>query len=44
MGASLLLDLIARKTPADVAAEQVLPVELLVRESCGAPVGETETG
>jgi DNA-binding LacI/PurR family transcriptional regulator len=38
MGAKLLLDLIARNAPADIAAERVLPVELLIRESCGAPL------
>ncbi len=37
MGADLLLELIERNAPADVAAERVLPVELLIRESCGAP-------
>jgi DNA-binding LacI/PurR family transcriptional regulator len=35
MGANLLLELIAGNAT-DVPAEQVLPVELLVRESCGA--------
>jgi DNA-binding LacI/PurR family transcriptional regulator len=38
MGANLLLELIAGKTTADAAGEQVLPVELLVRESCGAAI------
>ena len=35
MGANLLLELIAGNTSAELAGEQVLPVELLVRESCG---------
>jgi LacI family transcriptional regulator len=38
MGANLLLELIANKTSAELASEQVLPVELLVRESCGGAV------
>jgi DNA-binding LacI/PurR family transcriptional regulator len=37
MGASLLLDLIEQRRPASLT-ERVLPVELVVRESCGAPV------
>jgi DNA-binding LacI/PurR family transcriptional regulator len=36
MGAGLLLARIAQHAPAELPAEQVLPVELLVRESCGA--------
>jgi DNA-binding LacI/PurR family transcriptional regulator len=35
MGADLLLDLIGQQSHA-LVAEQVLPVELIVRESCGA--------
>jgi LacI family transcriptional regulator len=35
MGATLLLELIAQRTAAGVT-ERVLPVELVVRESCGA--------
>jgi LacI family transcriptional regulator len=35
MGANLLLELVANNTSAELAAEQVLPVELLIRESCG---------
>jgi len=35
MGANLLLELIANNTSAELASEQVLPVELLIRESCG---------
>ncbi len=40
IGANLLLELIASNSssPAELAAEQVLPVELLIRESCGAPL------
>jgi DNA-binding LacI/PurR family transcriptional regulator len=38
MGANLLLELIANKTSAELASERVLPVELLVRESCGGAV------
>ena len=37
MGATLLLDLIERRSPATLT-ERVLPVELVVRESCGARV------
>jgi LacI family transcriptional regulator len=36
MGAALLLELIANNTSAALAGEQVLPVELLIRESCGS--------
>jgi len=36
MGADLLLQLIAHNTSTELAGEQVLPVELLIRESCGA--------
>jgi len=35
MGANLLLELIAGNTSAELVGEQVLPVELLIRESCG---------
>lgn len=35
MGANLLLELIANNISADLAGEQVLPVDLLIRESCG---------
>ena len=35
MGADLLLQLIAHNTSTELAGEQVLPVELLIRESCG---------
>jgi DNA-binding LacI/PurR family transcriptional regulator len=38
MGASMLLDLIERPGVAPHPAEQVLPVELVIRESCGAPL------
>jgi DNA-binding LacI/PurR family transcriptional regulator len=37
MGASLLLDLIGQRNPSELGSDRVLPVELLVRESCGAP-------
>jgi LacI family transcriptional regulator, repressor for deo operon, udp, cdd, tsx, nupC, and nupG len=36
MGANMLLDLIEHPGASPQAAEQVLPVELVVRESCGA--------
>jgi LacI family transcriptional regulator len=39
LGANLLLDLIAKPDPSVLGADQVLPVELLVRESCGARAG-----
>ena len=35
LGASLLLDRIAHQSFGELLAEQVLPVELLIRESCG---------
>ena len=35
MGANLLVELIANNTSAELAGEQVLPVELIIRESCG---------
>jgi hypothetical protein len=35
MGANLLLELMANNIPAELASEQELPVELLIRESCG---------
>jgi DNA-binding LacI/PurR family transcriptional regulator len=35
LGASLLLDHIAHQSVGELLAEQVLPVELLIRESCG---------
>ena len=35
MGANLLLELMANNMSPELAGEQVLPVELLVRESCG---------
>ena len=38
MGANLLLELMANQTSAELAGEQVLPVELLIRESCGGGV------
>jgi LacI family transcriptional regulator len=37
MGANLLLDLIRQRHPSELGSDRVLPVELLVRESCGAP-------
>ena len=37
MGANLLLDLIGQRHPSELASDRVLPVELLIRESCGAP-------
>jgi len=35
MGTNLLLELIANNTSAELAGERVLPVELIIRESCG---------
>jgi len=32
-----LLDLIGQRNPPELGDDRVLPVELLVRESCGAP-------
>jgi DNA-binding LacI/PurR family transcriptional regulator len=40
MGASLLLERIAHPTSAELPAERVLPVELIVRESCGAALSQ----
>jgi LacI family transcriptional regulator len=40
MGANLLLKLIDEPDPSVRAAEQVLPVELVVRESCGANLAQ----
>lgn len=36
LGANLLIEMIAGQAATELAAEQVLPVELLIRESCGA--------